>query len=77
MVFSFRNPKHLHIKKKEDYLAADILTMTSSILQGGLLSTTKEEGVLSQSSRSSARGRWLDDVVFLLCPSTDVLHLFL
>jgi hypothetical protein len=77
MIFSFRNPKHLHTKKKEDYLAADILTMTSSILQGGLLSTTKEEGVLSQSSCSSARGRWLGDVMFLLCPSTDVLHLLL
>jgi hypothetical protein len=27
--------------------------MASSILQGGLLNTTKEDGVLSESSRSS------------------------
>jgi hypothetical protein len=37
-------------------LQAGILPMTSSILQGGLLNTTKEEGVLSERSRSSARG---------------------
>jgi hypothetical protein len=70
-------PKHLHIKEKEDYLAAGILTIASSILQGGLLNTTKEEGVLSKSSRSSGGGRWLDGVVFLSCPSTDAQHLLL
>jgi hypothetical protein len=37
-------------------LQAGILPMTSSILQGGLLNTTKEEGVLSERSHSSARG---------------------
>jgi hypothetical protein len=31
--------------------------MASSILQCGLLNTTKEEGVLSESSHSSAGGR--------------------
>jgi hypothetical protein len=77
MVFPFGNPKHLHIKEKEDYLIADILTMTSSILEGGLLNTTKEEGVLSQSYWSSARSRWLGGVVFLQCLSTDAQHLFL
>jgi hypothetical protein len=51
--------------------------MTSSILQGGLINTTKKEGVLSESSRSSARGQWLDGVVFLSCPSTDAQHLLL
>jgi hypothetical protein len=51
--------------------------MTSSILQVGLLNTTKKEGVLSQNSRSSARGQWIGGVVFLLCPSTDAQHLFL
>jgi hypothetical protein len=54
-----------------DYVRAGILTMASSILQGGLLNTTKEEGVLSQSSRSSARGRCLGGIMFFLCPSTD------
>jgi hypothetical protein len=38
--------------------------MASSILQGGLLNTTKKEGVLSQSSRSSARGRCLGNTFF-------------
>jgi hypothetical protein len=47
MVFPFRNPKHLHTKAKEDYFTAGILIMTSFILQGGLLNTTKKEGVLS------------------------------
>jgi hypothetical protein len=56
MVFPFGNPKHLHIKEKKDYLALGIFTMTSSILQGGLINTTKKEGVLSESSRSSACG---------------------
>jgi hypothetical protein len=42
--------------------------MTSSILQGGLLNTTKEEGVLSQSSRSSARGRCLGGIMFFFVP---------
>jgi hypothetical protein len=77
MVFPFENPKHLHTKEKENYVAVGILTMASSILQGELLNTTKEERVLSQSSRSSARGRWLGGVVFLLCPSTDAQHLLL
>jgi hypothetical protein len=48
--------------------------MTSSILQGGLLNTTKEEKVLSKSSHSSVGGLWLDGVVFHLCPSTDAQH---
>jgi hypothetical protein len=77
MVFPFENPKHLHIKEKEDYLALGIFTMTSSILQGGLINTTKKDGVLSESSRSSAHGQWLDGVVFLSCPSTDAQHLLL
>jgi hypothetical protein len=51
--------------------------MASSILQGGLLNTTKEEGVLSESSHSSADGLWLGGVVFLPCLSTDVQHLLL
>jgi hypothetical protein len=51
--------------------------MASSILQCGLLNTTKEEGVLSESSHSSAGGRLLSGVVFLLCPSTDAQHLLL
>jgi hypothetical protein len=50
MVFFFGNPKHLHTKEKKDYIAASILTMASSILQGGLLNTTKGEGVLYESS---------------------------
>jgi hypothetical protein len=75
MVFPFRNPQTL-THKKEDYLAVDILTMTS-ILQGGFLNTTKKEGVLSESTRSSTGGRWLGGIVFLPCPSTDVQHLLL
>jgi hypothetical protein len=47
------------------------------ILQGGLLNTTKEEEVLSESSRSSVGGLWLCGVVFHPCPSTDAQHLFL
>jgi hypothetical protein len=39
--------------------------MASSILQGGLLNTTKEEEVLSESSHSSASGLWLGGVVFV------------
>jgi hypothetical protein len=77
MVFSFENPKHLHTKVKEDYLTTGILTMTSSILQGGLLNTTKEEKMLSESSHSSAGGLWLDGVVFHPYPSTDAQHLLL
>jgi hypothetical protein len=33
--------------------------MDSSILQGGLLNTTKEDEGLSESSRSFAGGQWL------------------
>jgi hypothetical protein len=51
--------------------------MASSILQDGLLNTTKGERVLSESSRSSAGSRWLGGVVFLPCPSTDAQHLLL
>jgi hypothetical protein len=51
--------------------------MAFSILQGGLLNTTKEEGVLSQISHSFAHGQWLGGVVFLSCPSTDVQQLLL
>jgi hypothetical protein len=51
--------------------------MTSSILQGGLLNTTKEERVPSESSHSSVDGLWLGGVVFLSHPSTDVQHLLL
>jgi hypothetical protein len=46
-----------------------------AILQGGLLNTTKKEGVLSESSHSSTGGLWLRGVVFLSCPSTDAQHL--
>jgi hypothetical protein len=77
MVFPFENPKHLHAKAKEDYLISGILTMISSILQGGLLNATKEEGVLSESSHSSVGGLWLGGVVFRPCPSTDAQHLLL
>jgi hypothetical protein len=41
--------------------------MTSSKLQGGLLNTTKKEGVLSESSHSFAGGLWLSGAVFLPC----------
>jgi hypothetical protein len=51
--------------------------MASSILQGGLLNTTKEEGVLSEFSHSSVGGLWLGGVVFLSCLSIDAQHLHL
>jgi hypothetical protein len=35
------------------------------------LHTKAKEGVLSESSHSSAGGLWLSGVVFLLCPSTE------
>jgi hypothetical protein len=75
MVFPFGNPKHLHTKEKEDYLVVGILTMAFSILQGGLLNTTKEKGVLSERSRSSAHARLLGGVLFLPCSSTNAQHL--
>jgi uncharacterized membrane protein len=77
MVFSFENLKHLHTKAKQDYLTTSILTMTSSILQGGLLNATKEEEMLSESSHTFVGGLWLGGDVFHLSPSTDVQHLFL
>jgi hypothetical protein len=75
MVFPFGNPKQLHTKEREDYLAAGILTIAFSILQGGLINTTKEKGVISERSRYSARARSLSVVMFLPCPSTNVQHL--
>jgi hypothetical protein len=45
--------------------------MASSTLQGGLLNTTKEEGVHSESSHSFIGGLWFGGVVFLPRPSTD------
>jgi hypothetical protein len=48
-----------------------------AILQGGLLNTSKKEGGLSESSRSSTGGLWLSGVMFLPCLLTDTQHLFL
>jgi hypothetical protein len=47
-----------------------------AILQGGLLNTSKKEGGLSESSRSSTGGLWLSGVMFLPCLPTDTQHLF-
>jgi hypothetical protein len=80
MIFSFRNPQTLTHKNKRAlpysrYSYNGFFVM--AILQGGLLNTSKKEGGLSESSRSSTGGLWLSGVMFLPCLPTDTQHLFL